>query len=119
MLMTTPSGFNTLRHDGFVLDDGVVLPTRARSAAHAGEALYGVRPEHFALDPDGVTLTVQVIEPTGAETQVMASLAGQSVIAVFRERIAVRPGETLRVSLRADQAHLFDAASGARIDQRE
>ncbi|MEO8858622.1 MAG: sn-glycerol-3-phosphate ABC transporter ATP-binding protein UgpC [Burkholderiaceae bacterium] len=102
---------------GFMLDGGVLLPTRGSLAARAGEVVYGVRPEHFVLDPAGVALTVQVIEPTGAETQVMASLAGQTVIAVFRERIAARPGETLHVSLRAERAHLFDAASGARIEQ--
>ena len=47
------------------------------------ELVYGVRPEHFRIDDAGFDATVEVIEPTGSETQVMASAGGQAITAVF------------------------------------
>jgi len=101
----------------FVTAAGQTLPL-GRLPAHLphGEVIYGVRPEHFALEgTHGVDLQVAVIEPTGSETQVMARMGGQDVVGVFRERVGVRPGETLRVVPDADKVHLFDAASGVRL----
>ena len=36
-----------------------------------GPAVYGIRPEHLRLDPDGIQASVRVVEPTGSETQVL------------------------------------------------
>jgi multiple sugar transport system ATP-binding protein len=56
-----------------------------------------------------------VIEPTGSETQVMAEFAGTSIIAAFRERVAARPGETIRIAPDPSLVHLFDAETGMRV----
>jgi multiple sugar transport system ATP-binding protein len=77
-------------------------------------AVYGVRPEHFQLNPSGLPATVHVVEPTGSETQVLAEFAGASIICAFRERIAAKPGETIRISPDPALVHLFDAATGQR-----
>lgn len=101
---------------GFLADAGASLPLAAAPAGSDGRpAVYGVRPEHFSLVDDGTEVTVQVVEPTGSETQVVARLGDQDVIAVFRERHRFKPGDTIR--LRPDPAlvHLFDAGSGKRI----
>jgi multiple sugar transport system ATP-binding protein len=103
----------------FVLtDDGLRLPlVGSPEAAHGQEVLYGVRPEHFALDnASGVHADVVVVEPTGSETQIAARLAGHAIVVAFRERIEARPGSTLALRPRAEHAHLFDAVSGQRLN---
>jgi multiple sugar transport system ATP-binding protein len=79
------------------------------------EAVYGIRPEHLRLDPEGLRATVQVVEPTGSETQVLMRVGEASLIGAFRERVSARPGDTLPVSPEPGLAHLFDAANGQRI----
>jgi multiple sugar transport system ATP-binding protein len=101
------------------LPGGVSMQAPAVAAQDGQPVVYGIRPEHIELaaGQDGVPGEVVVVEPTGAETQVFAKLAGVEISSVFRERHAFRPGEMIR--LRADpvRAHLFDAGSGARIAQ--
>jgi multiple sugar transport system ATP-binding protein len=78
-------------------------------------AIYGVRPEHFALADDGAEATVQVVEPTGSELQVIAKLGGQEITAVFRERHQFKPGDKIRLKPNPDLVHLFDAVTGQRL----
>jgi len=82
----------------------------------------GVRPEHLHLvgstDAPGITVTVTLIEPTGAETYLNAELAGEPIVAVLHERLMVEPGTTVRLGLTADTAHLFDATSGDAVPTR-
>jgi multiple sugar transport system ATP-binding protein len=101
---------------GFRADEGTSLPLGARGAPNEGRpVVYGVRPEHFQLNPDGLPAKVHVIEPTGSETQVMAEFAGTSIIAAFRERVSARPGETIRIAPDPALVHLFDAQTGERM----
>ncbi len=100
---------------GFALGQGIVLPLQTR-AAKTGPAVYGVRPEHLRLDPKGVPVEVVVVEPTGAETHVVARIAGQDVNCVLRERLAIAPGDRLTVAPDAGIEHLFDAVTGARLN---
>ena len=100
----------------FVTDSGMELPVHAAPPGSDGRpAIYGIRPEHFRLADDGMPIKVVVTEPTGAETHVAAEFAGQEVTCVFRDRIAVRPGDTLRVTIDPASTHLFDAATGQRL----
>ena len=114
----------------FRADGGFVLPLpgAAPAAIEGRPAMYGVRPENFALSGDGaggVPVQVVVVEPTGSETQVVVRGLGssadvssdthQDMVCVFRERIAARPGETIHVVPDAAKVHLFDAESGKRL----
>jgi multiple sugar transport system ATP-binding protein len=74
----------------------------------------GIRPENFMVAPDGkgLTLTVEVIEPTGPETHIYGRIAGQPIRAVFRERIHLAPGEQVPVTAKSEHIHLFDKDSG-------
>jgi multiple sugar transport system ATP-binding protein len=87
----------------------------APSGADGRAAVYGIRPEHFTIADDGVEAEVQVIEPTGSETQVVARLGGQDIIAVFRERHPLKPGDKIRLKPDPKLVHLFDEATGQRI----
>ena len=58
---------------------------------------------------------VEVVEPTGADTHVVAIAFGQQVQAVFTERPAVAPGARVALCPRAEAIHLFDTASGRHL----
>ena len=78
------------------------------SGRHGGPTIYGIRPEHLRLDPDGIKASVQVVEPTGSETQVLLRVGDQSLVAAFRDRVSAKPGELLPVSPDRALIHLFD-----------
>ncbi len=84
--------------------------------AVAGEAVYGIRPEHWRLDPAGIPAEVTLVEPTGSETQVMARIGDTPILCAFRERVTARPGERIPVSPDAATVHMFDGASGMRLN---
>jgi len=101
----------------FETADGVKLPLASRPAAGDGKpAIYGIRPEHFALSDDGAPGEVVVVEPTGSEIQVAAKLGGHDIIAVFRERHDFRPGDKIRLKPDPKLVHLFDEATGKRLN---
>jgi multiple sugar transport system ATP-binding protein len=95
---------------------GARLPLAAAPAASDGRpVVYGIRPEHIELSDQGVEAEVAVIEPTGSETQLVARFGDQEIIAVFRERHALSPGQKIRLQPRAELAHLFDKDTGNRL----
>ena len=99
---------------------GVRLPVAVpsgRLAAWSGRpVVYGVRPEHFSLADDGVEAAVRVVEPTGSETQVVAVMGGQEMVAVFRDRHPLTPGDRVRLRPDPGLVHMFDRDTGQRLD---
>ncbi len=95
-------------------DDGTALPAAGAAGEHGRRVVYGLRPEHIALanGHGGISALVLVVEPTGAETNVVVDMAGCQVTAVFNERRALRPGERVTLTSPPGLAHLFDAGSG-------
>jgi multiple sugar transport system ATP-binding protein len=104
-----------IANGAFRAEGGAALPLPAGDGPDGRPAVYGIRPEHFQLSPEGLPAVVHVVEPTGSETQVMAEFAGASVICAFRERVSAKPGETIRVSPDPALVHLFDAGTGQRL----
>ncbi|MCE0800615.1 sn-glycerol-3-phosphate ABC transporter ATP-binding protein UgpC [Buttiauxella sp. S04-F03] len=104
--------------ESVVTDDGLRLPLANVPAVVQGQrVLYGVRPEHFSqVTQGGVVAEVNVVEPTGAETQIALNIGNQKAIAVFRDRIQTKPGSEMRLLPDVQLAHLFDEHSGARIN---
>ncbi|WP_417771800.1 ABC transporter ATP-binding protein [Stappia sp.] len=99
----------------FVTRGGQRIAVAAPGAAEPGRDLVcGIRPEAIHLGGD-VALTVEVVEPTGSETHVVAKMDDVEVTCVFRERITARPGETLKISIDPQAVHLFDAEGGKRL----
>jgi multiple sugar transport system ATP-binding protein len=100
----------------FETADGLRLPLAGVPSGHDGRpAVYGIRPEHFRLADEGAPAEVIVIEPTGSEIQVAARLGGTEIIAVFRERHLLKPGEKIHLQPDPKLAHLFDEATGQRL----
>ncbi len=102
----------------FMIDNSVSLPLASAPPGSDGRpAIYGIRPEHLTLGgPDGMPAEISVLEPTGQETQVFAKLGEQKIVAVFRQRMTAKPGETLPMTPDVASAHLFDEKTGARLN---
>src|SRR5882724_5330092 len=102
---------------GFEGPDGVTLPLATAPANADGQpAVYGIRPEHFAIADDGAEAEIVVVEPTGSETQVFAKLGGEEIVAVFRERHQFKPGDKIRLKPDSHLVHLFDETTGKRLN---
>ena len=102
--------------NAFRTPDGTQWPLPPNGHARSDQdAVYGIRPEHMRLDPEGIRATVQLVEPTGSETQVLMRVGEVSLVGAFRERVAARPGDTLPVAPEPGLAHLFDGATGQRL----
>ena len=88
----------TIRANGAASFDGpngLRLPLHAAPAGSDGRpVVYGIRPEHFVIADDGAEASVQVIEPTGSETQVVATLGG----ARHHRRVSRAPSTSSRAT---------------------
>lgn len=106
------------RPDVVITDDGIALPVAQTPGLDVGRrVLYGVRPQHFVLTPGAsINAHVNVVEPTGSETQILLNIGQQKVTTLFHQRVVAQPGETLKILPDARHAHLFDAASGLRLN---
>ena len=80
--------------------------------------LKGVRPGDIELStPDrGIPAKVVVIEPTGAETELLLEVGSEQLIVVLHGRTAVQPEERVGLVIDGSKAHLFDDDSGQRLD---
>jgi multiple sugar transport system ATP-binding protein len=93
---------------------GAHWPTSAR-AADGQQVKYGIRPEHLEPASSGIAAEVVVVEPMGAETELVVKVGDTSLTVMTRGRSNAGPGERIFLAPHASHAHLFDAASGARI----
>jgi multiple sugar transport system ATP-binding protein len=76
---------------------------------------YGIRPEHLQSGSAGIAAEVVVVEPMGAETELLAKVQEQVFTVVTHGRSRAGPGDRVLLAPQAEHAHLFDAATGARI----
>jgi len=100
----------------------VPVPEPLASAVRAGdidEVVVGVRPEHLELVSDGfVPATVSVVESLGYERNVACRLDDGTLVITRQDIDAPRPatGETVRLATAPEHLHVFDAATGNRIE---
>ena len=86
-----------------------VEPGRAFSAA--------LRPEQLAIAADGpLHGTVSVVENLGHETYVYVDTADGRVGVLAERHLRLPPGAPVSLAPALEALHLFDAASGQRID---
>jgi multiple sugar transport system ATP-binding protein len=92
----------------------------ASASARAGTVIYGIRPEHLDLvppdTPDALTGTVGLIESTGTAMFVEVLTAGPTLHALFTDRPALQRGDRIGLRPKPGLTHLFDAATGTRLD---
>ena len=63
----------------------------------------------------GIAAKVIVVEPTGAETELLLQVGDAQIIVVIHGRTAAKPDDTVYLAIDADKAHVFDSAGGKRL----
>jgi ABC-type sugar transport system ATPase subunit len=99
--------------NGAVELGGVRVPVPA-GTPH-GEIVVGLRPESLDVAPEGIPAEVEVVEEIGADSYVFAAADVGKLVARVETKRAPERGERISLRPRAEEAHLFDPASGARI----
>ncbi|MGI6851150.1 ABC transporter ATP-binding protein [Mesorhizobium sp. 1B3] len=98
-----------------IADDGLALPLPVAPGGN-DRITIGFRPEHLHLADTGWPAVVSVVEPTGSETQITARMGGHIVRVLVRGRTEVKPGETICLTVRPNDLHIFDTRTGKRRD---
>jgi sn-glycerol 3-phosphate transport system ATP-binding protein len=97
------------------LDAGLLVPLSGRRSGDA--VTLGIRPEHLTLGGEGLTLAVDLIEPLGSETLVHGRVVGGAGEAVtVKVPGVVAPVDNVTVAVQPEYAHVFDAATGQRVE---
>jgi multiple sugar transport system ATP-binding protein len=94
---------------------GARWPVSGARAAEGQRVKYGIRPEHLELAASGVPAEVVVVEPMGAETELLLKVENQTITVTTHGRSSIGPGERAFLAPRLEHVHLFDAATGARL----
>ena len=95
-----------------VMGNRTALPVCPGVAVAEGTRLtIGLRPDHIDVvdDEDAIPARLIALEPTGAETVIIADVAGTSVTVVTRDRVARLPGDTIGLRPARDRQLYFDA----------
>ncbi|SPF81508.1 ABC transporter ATP-binding protein [Pseudoprimorskyibacter insulae] len=90
---------------------------KGMSLQNGRDVTFGFRPEALTISDDGAGLkaTVEVVEPTGAETHLVLKHGSEKFVAVLRSRIYCEVGQQLTIMPNTEKTHLFDATSGQRL----
>jgi multiple sugar transport system ATP-binding protein len=91
------------------------LPPDAARVADGTAVHYGIRPTDLSLASQGIAAQVVVIEPTGAETELLVTVGGQSLVVVLHGRTDVQPGDTVFLEVATPKAHLFESRTQQRL----
>ena len=97
-------------------------PVAADAGGSDGQAVsYGVRPgdlsisEHGPVPGQTVPAKVIVVEPTGAETELLLQVGEHQLVLVMHGRTSAQPDETVHLTVDTPKTHLFDVAAGVRL----
>jgi multiple sugar transport system ATP-binding protein len=104
--------------------DRIRWPVLREPAAGDGlDVSYGVRPEHLAVVECGsagsVPGEVVVVEPTGAETELLVRSGTSDITVISHGRANIGPGDQIALRVTPGSVHLFDQKSGSRIPDVE
>lgn len=106
---------------GVVVDmgDGVQWPLNGGPGSEGQSVAYGIRPGDLSLTsasaPGSVPGEIVVVEPTGAETELVVQAGQAQLILVTHGRPAVSPGDRVGIAVAPDKVHVFDRTSGERL----
>jgi multiple sugar transport system ATP-binding protein len=98
---------------------GVQWPVPPALTRQAGRSVhYGIRPSDMTLSTtgQGVPAQVVVVEPTGAETELLLQVGQTQLTLVMHGRTAVQPGDTVHLDIDVSKVHLFDGHTEQRLD---
>jgi multiple sugar transport system ATP-binding protein len=93
---------------------GALWPVALAGGADGRRVHYGIRPTDLVLAEEGIPATVVVVEPTGAETELLVEVGGQQLTVVMHGRTEAQPDDTVHLQMESAKAHVFDVGSGQR-----
>jgi sn-glycerol 3-phosphate transport system ATP-binding protein len=99
------------------LSGGTLLPfADGRREGEEGMALtVGIRPEHVRLEPGGLPLVIDLVEPLGSETVLLGRLPDETLLSV-KVSGSWTGGERTDIMIPPASLHVFDGKSGLRLD---
>jgi multiple sugar transport system ATP-binding protein len=98
---------------------GVNWPVEHVTQGRDGQAVsYGIRPGDISIKTSGqgIPAKVIVIEPTGAETELLLDVGGTQIVTVMHGRTDAKPDDIVQLHIDANKAHIFEAQTGKRLD---
>jgi multiple sugar transport system ATP-binding protein len=92
--------------------------TGLNGTEHGHAVMYGIRPTDLLVSesPDGAQGRVVVVEPTGAETELVFDIGGQTLVAVHHGRTQAIPESLIGIYADPSRGHVFDGGSGSRLN---
>ncbi|MDN7178321.1 sn-glycerol-3-phosphate ABC transporter ATP-binding protein UgpC [Caballeronia sp. SEWSISQ10-4 2] len=86
------------------------------NARDGQEVTVGVRPEHLLVaETGGIPFIVDVVEPTGASTELFGTVAGQRCCVIANGRLLLRPEQGIRLDAELDNTLVFDTKTSRRL----
>jgi multiple sugar transport system ATP-binding protein len=95
---------------------GVHWPAVTTGTAQGQAVSYGIRPGDLELASDGIAAKVVVVEPTGAETELLVQVGETQLTLVLHGRTQAQPDDTVYLAVDAAKAHVFDGRDGRRLE---
>jgi len=97
---------------------GAMWPVPAGTTLEEGKAVhYGVRPGDMTISDvaNGVPAKVIVVEPTGAETELLVEVGEAQITLAVHGRVDAQPDQMVGLVIASESVHLFDRQSGQRL----
>jgi multiple sugar transport system ATP-binding protein len=97
---------------------GARWPVGQAGSGQNGQSVhYGVRPTDVSLGApgQGVAAEVVVVEPTGAETELLVKVGDFKLVVTLHGRTDAQPGQTVWLQVDTGKTHLFDGQSEQRL----
>ena len=94
-------------------------PVGSIGTGQNGQAVhYGIRPGDIEIvaPGQGISARVVVVEPTGAETELVLAVGDATFTVVVHGRTAAKPDDIVGLQIDSTKVHLFDEGSGKRLD---
>jgi multiple sugar transport system ATP-binding protein len=86
------------------------------NARDGQEVTVGVRPEHLVVtETGGIPFNLDVVEPTGASTELFGTVAGQRCCVIVNGRLSLRPEQGVRLEADLYNTRVFDTGTGRRL----
>jgi multiple sugar transport system ATP-binding protein len=92
-----------------------LLPDNISTVSEGQQVYFGIRPSDLSLASSGIPAKVVVVEPTGAETELLLQIGEQSVTLVMHGRTSVHPDDMVYLQFDPNKAHIFDLSSEQRL----
>ena len=109
----------TLDRNTALLSDGTTLVLSGRPIEKARQPIIvGIRPQHISLSGrdvaighSRVSVTVELVQPTGSRAHVTFPLGGKSLVAELESRDVSNPGEKISIDIDMTRAVIIDPQS--------